>query len=39
MKIYIIGGSGSGETFLAGKLSQDFRFRHYIGFSQKDVAY
>jgi|GEM_PF-3099689 len=39
MKIYIIGGSGSGETFLVEKLSQEFRFRHYIGLSQKSVAY
>ena len=29
MKIHIIGGPGSGKTFLAKKLSEEFHIRHY----------
>ena len=29
MKIYIIGGSGSGKTYLANKLSKEHKIEHY----------
>ena len=29
MKIHIIGGSGSGKTFLADKLSKELGVQHY----------
>lgn len=29
MKIHIIGGSGSGKTFLADKLSMEYNIEHY----------
>lgn len=29
MKIHIIGGSGSGKTYLANRLSQEYKVEHY----------